>query len=62
MLLTCAENKSNPHEISVQARIYEIGASKPALRIDSRPGGRRRDWEQVREGYFAGASAEAPGD
>ena len=41
--------KSNPREINVQSRIYEIDATKPALRIDSRPGGRRRDWPQVRE-------------
>ena len=49
MLLTYTENKSNSHEISVQAHIYEIGATKPTLRIDSRPVGKRREWPQVRE-------------
>ena len=48
MSLTYTENKSYPREINVQSRIYEIGATKPALRIDSRPGGRRREWDDVR--------------
>jgi len=48
-MLDMMKYKSDPSEINVQARVYAIGATKPALTIQSRPMGKRRKWPQVRE-------------